>query len=156
MTTSRITAVWRLSTIADDSSIVDLCIALNAEDPGPDPVSPENMRRTLATLRSEPSRGRAVVLQGDEGNIGYALLISFWSNELGGEVCTIDELYVVPAARNVGLGASLFERILDGTLWPTKPVALTLETTPSNTRARSLYERIGFVEQNITMRLRIS
>lgn len=86
--------MWRDAVPADDEAIVRMCAALNAEDPGPDPVPTENMRRTLPTLRESPARGRAVVLEVDRQVAGYALLISFWSNELGGEVCVIDELYV--------------------------------------------------------------
>jgi hypothetical protein len=68
-----------------------MCMELNAEDPGPNPVQPQHVRRTLAKLREEPNRGRAVVCDVERRTVGYALLISFWSNELGGEVCNIDE-----------------------------------------------------------------
>jgi hypothetical protein len=38
-------------------------------------------------------------------------------------------------------------------LWPGIPVALELEITPTNAKARALYERLGFaVKRNTTMR----
>jgi hypothetical protein len=40
-----------------------------------------------------------VVCDVERRTVGYALLISFWSNELGGEVCNIDELFVAPVYR---------------------------------------------------------
>jgi GNAT superfamily N-acetyltransferase len=152
-------AGWRLASETDDLRIVSMSAALNREDPGPNLVPKAHVIRTLRTLRSEPWRGRAVVIDaataplGDVPElVGYAFLIAFWSNELGGEVCTVDELYVVPAARGGGLGGSLFDQLLHGELWVPKPVALELETTPDNARARRLYERNGFVGKNLKMR----
>jgi hypothetical protein len=31
---------------------------------------------------------------------GYALLIPYWSNELGGTLLYVDEIFVIPEARN--------------------------------------------------------
>jgi hypothetical protein len=91
--------MWRLATAPDDEPIVSMCMALNTEDPGPNPVQPQQVRRTLAKLREEPNRCRAVICDVEGRTVGYALLISVWSNELGGEVCNIDELFVAPLYR---------------------------------------------------------
>ncbi|HLK85729.1 MAG TPA: GNAT family N-acetyltransferase [Candidatus Binataceae bacterium] len=146
--------MWRAASIDDDESVVAMCMALNAEDPGPAPVSPQQMRRTLAALREKPIRGRAVVCDVAGDAVGYALLISFWSNELGGEICTIDELFVLPEHRGRGLATALLERLAGGdrSLWPAEAAALTLEVSPGNQRARALYERLGFERRNLAMR----
>src|SRR5450755_4116031 len=99
--------VWRIADSAEDETIVRMCLALNAEDPGRDPVPAENTRRTLLALREAPLRGLAILLELDGRPCGYALLISFWSNELGGEVCSIDELYVEPEQRGRGYATHL-------------------------------------------------
>ena len=147
--------MWRLATVSDDESIVSMCMALNTEDPGPAPVPPRQVLCTLARLREEPYRGRALVCEVNSYPAGYALLISFWSNELGGEVCNIDELFVAPAFRGRGLAANLFTTLIasEQRLWPEKPVALALEVSPANERARALYERLGFHGNNLSMRL---
>ena len=81
---------------------------------------------------------------------------AFWSNELGGEVCTIDELYVDPEHRGRGHATRLLEELsarsapgLEGM------VALALEVTPDNARARRFYERIGFRGANVALQLRL-
>jgi ribosomal protein S18 acetylase RimI-like enzyme len=147
--------MWRVATASDDEAIVTMCLALNAEDPGPKPVTPQQVRRTLAKLRDEPKRGRAVVCDVEGRTIGYALLISFWSNELGGKVCNIDELLVIPDYRGRGWATSLFYGLATGepSLWPNRPAALALEVASQNQRARALYERLGFRGKNIAMRL---
>ena len=148
--------MWRLAQPADDDALVAMCAQLYREDPGPAPVPADQMRATLAALHREPWRGRAVVLEVRERLSGYALLISFWSNELGGEVCDVDELFVVPELRNQGYGTSLFDAIARGELWPTPAVALELGVTPGNTRARRLYERLGFTAVGVSMVRRLA
>jgi ribosomal protein S18 acetylase RimI-like enzyme len=137
--------MWRLARKDDDERIVELCLALYAEDPGTRAVDPAGMQETIRTLRAEPARGRLVVLDDGAGVAGYALLISYWSNELGGEVCHIDELYVATPARGRGHASELVRSLAgDGGPWGSVPVALQLEVTPANAGARSLYERLGF------------
>jgi GNAT superfamily N-acetyltransferase len=141
--------MWRPSTPADDAAVVGLCLGLNREDPGPRPVTASQVRRTLRALRAAPLRGRAVVLERNGQVVGYALLIAFWSNELGGETCVVDELYVVPELRGRGLGARLFQDIdRRRSIWPRRPVAVSLEVSPRNARARAFYARLGFRRTN--------
>jgi GNAT superfamily N-acetyltransferase len=149
--------MWRSAVPADEEAVVGMCLALNAEDPGPQSVPAENMRRTLHELRQAPVRGRAVVLEVDSHVRGYALLVSFWSNELGGEVCTIDELYVQREHRGSGHATHLLQCLAARSEpWLESIVALALEATPGNIRARRFYERLGFRAANVAMQLRLS
>ena len=145
---------WRAASSSDDDAIIAMYRALYEEDPGPEPVAIVRIRRTLARFRDRPESGRAVVLHADGRSVGYALLIPFWSNELGGEICTVDEIYVQPAWRGQGYASALITSLSTASnLWPEQPVALELEITPTNARARALYERLGFsIKKNTTMR----
>jgi GNAT superfamily N-acetyltransferase len=148
--------MWRLAQPSDSDALVEMCAQLYREDPGPAPVPAEQMHATLVALRREPWRGRAVVLEVRERLSGYALLIPFWSNELGGEVCEVDELFIVPERRNQGYGTSLFAAIARGDLWPTSAVAIALGVTPDNARARRLYERLGFTAVGVSLVRRLA
>jgi GNAT superfamily N-acetyltransferase len=141
--------MWRIALTADDESIAEMCSLLYIEDPGQSPIPPENIHRTLTMLRSDPKRGRAVVLDIEGKLSGYALLIAYWSNELGGEICQVDELFVTRERRNQGYGSALFNAIED--LWPGTIGAIALGTTPNNVKARRLYQRLGFTEIGNTM-----
>lgn len=143
--------MWHLATESDDDVLVEMYLGLCREDPGPLPGDARHMRETLATLRRDPWRGRAVVLDVGQQVAGYALLIACWSNELGGEVCEVDELYVTRDLRGRGHGTALFEAIERGDLWPLPLVAIALGITPGNTRARRLYERLGFAPVGVSM-----
>jgi len=143
--------MWRDSTPSDDDAIVALCSALNAEDPGPNPVPATHVRATLERFRAEPHRGRAVVYDVD-GPAGYSFLVPFWSNELGGLALVIDELFVAATHRSRGAASALLSRLIEGSPWSAGCVALLLETTPDNHRARRLYERHGFAGKNLGFR----
>lgn len=146
------TSSWRPAARLDYDAITGLCLALNAEDPGPLPVGQEQIRRTLATFEAEPWRGRAVVLDLGGQVAGYALLVSVWSNELGGEVCVVDELFVGPEWRGRGMGSSLLDELATGSeLWPTPLAAVALEVSPANARVGGLYRRLGFAGDNVSL-----
>ena len=89
-----------------------MSLALDQEDPASRPVLASQIRATVARLREEPLRGRAVVLDSDGSDAGYALLVSFGSNELGGDSGTIDEIYIRPAWRSRGWGSRLIESLI--------------------------------------------
>lgn len=143
--------MWRAAVPEDDEAIVEMSLGLYEEDPSDYPIDASQIRRTLSTLRAEPWRGRPVVLEVGGQAAGYALLISFWSNELGGEVCDIDEVYLRAPYRGRGHGSLLFDLLERAELWPAPPAALTLLVSPTNGRARALYERLGFRGRNLSM-----
>lgn len=148
--------MWRTATPADDEAIVALCQALYIEDPAADPVPVESIQRTLDFLREQPGRGLALVLDCAGSISGYALLIAFWSNELGGETCAVDELYVVPERRGRGWAARLLRELAEPDHpWALGAVALTVETTADNVEARRLYARAGFGGSNLALRRRL-
>ena len=147
---------WRISQPNEDDLIVDMCLALNREDPGPQPVGVNQIRDTLVELRANPLRGRTAVLELDGRVEGYALLIAYWSNELGGEICNIDEIYIRPDRRGRGYGRALVQALVAGNfIWPGCPAAIALEVNPANERSRAFYSRLGFIHSpNLHMLLR--
>jgi len=133
--------------------VIELYLALYREDPGSVPPDPSRARRTLEVFRGAPARGRCLVLEEAAGVEGYALLVPYWSNELGGLICTIDELYVEPRARGRGRATELLALLEAGALGWEPPVALELEVSRANARGRALYLRAGFrAVENETLR----
>lgn len=145
---------FRLATAVDDDALIRLILSLYREDSSPDRPTETSARMALLTLRETPAWGHAIVIE-DAGTIaGYALLISFYSNELRGRVCVLDELYVAPSFRGCGIGRAFLEALAGRSLPVfSDAVALELEVSPKNKRARALYANAGFAPiRNTTMR----
>jgi GNAT superfamily N-acetyltransferase len=125
--------------------LVAMMQALYAEDKSELPVDQSRFAINVETLVAKPSVGCIVLFRQGEHLCGYAPLIPYWSNEFGGTVLFVDEMFVIPDVRNRGIGRSFF-KFLDQTR-PFGPVALALEVSPDNTGALRLYESLGFRQQ---------
>ncbi len=136
--------MWRPAIPEDHGRVVELYLALYREDPGSIPPDPSRARRTLELFQETPARGLCLVLEQDGQVDGYALLVPYWSNELGGLICTLDELYVERRARGRGRATELLRLLEDGALGWEPPAALELEVSRANARGRALYLRAGF------------
>lgn len=131
---------YRAFTAPELPEFEDMVLALYAEDPSGEAITRDKVRRTAAELLARPDKGRIVLFVAGEQTIGYAIVIPYWSNEYGGDIATIDEVYVRPPWRGRGIGSDFIEHV--ATEW--RVVALRLEVTPRNERAMALYRRCGF------------
>jgi GNAT superfamily N-acetyltransferase len=74
---------------------------------------------------------------------GVAYVSLTWSLEHGGQSCWLEELYVLPALRERGIGTELLRGVLD--LARTRGLAaVDLEIEASHARVAALYGRHGF------------
>jgi RimJ/RimL family protein N-acetyltransferase len=126
--------------------VAQMMKALYDEDPEDHPLAEEHINRTFDQLSAHPDYGKILVFESGKQIIGYAVLINFWSNEYGGIVLSIDELYIVPEFRSQGI-ATHFIQFLHDTRF-NNAIALELEVIPYNTRALKLYEKLGFETSN--------
>jgi len=123
-------------------AVVEMMTALYAEDAAGHPVSASHFPETIGHLMNSPQEGRIVLFRESGTVVGYALLIPYWSNEFGGRIVFVDEIYVRPEDRNRGIATAFFETLRNQR--PFGAVALALEVSPENGKARRLYETLGF------------
>jgi ribosomal protein S18 acetylase RimI-like enzyme len=116
--------------------------ALYYEDPVDKRISAKKVSRTVRELRRNPCKGEIIIFEKDNVAIGYSILIFYWSNEYGGDILNIDELYVKPEQRERGVATSFLKHI--SRTFKDKIVAVQLEVSPSNTRALDFYRKLGF------------
>jgi len=106
-------------------------------------LSPERLDSAVAGMIDVPERGALLIaLDGDEP-VGLAVLSYAWTLEHGGRVAWLDELYVVPARREQGLGAALLARAQE-VATSLGCNAIELEVDAEHRRAERLYQRAGF------------
>ena len=129
--------------------VVTMMRALYSED---EPAIVPDHRRfplTIEFLHQEPSRGRIILFTEEASICGYSLLIPYWSNEFGGTLLFVDEIFVIPGSRSRGI-AHRFFNFLDRER-PFHAVAVALEVNPANERALRLYESLGFSHRRALM-----
>lgn len=83
---------------------------------------------------------RCYIIEHENGVAGYALTVLYPSQEFGGNVLWIDELFIKPEYRGKKLGGDF----LDFAAKSAKKVLLRLEVEPDNERAIALYRAKGF------------
>lgn len=110
------------------------------------PVPEQHFLQTfqLAALGNPYMRGLMIEEGGKRA--GYALISFTYSNEVGGMVLLLEELYLADEFRGRGLGTKVINWIreeYDGLV-----KRYRLEVTQQNTGACKLYERLGFERIN--------
>jgi GNAT superfamily N-acetyltransferase len=116
--------------------------ALYVADCEPEKMNADKIDRTIAFLTANPGAGEIILFEAEGRVVGYSILINYWSNEYGGIVLYIDELYLCQEYRGKGMGTE-FIRYLVRTGY-NQCKALSLEVVPSNSKAMKLYMRLGF------------
>lgn len=104
------------------------------------PVPPEYHRRTFEELLRSDVYLKACLFVPEGHPVGYGLLSRSYSPEAGGPVVWVEELYIRPQARGMGLGSAFFswlERSLPAARY-------RLEVEPDNLGALRLYRRKGY------------
>lgn len=101
----------------------------------------EQTRRAFAGLLAEPRWGTVLVAELRGKAIGYAVVTLGYSIESGGVEALLDEIYL--DVRGQGLGSILLDRVL-AEARGRGAQRLFLETEAANERARALYLRRGF------------
>jgi ribosomal protein S18 acetylase RimI-like enzyme len=129
-------------TLSDAERVSLLVQAFYTEDPSLKPIKRESISATFHTFLTQPNRGKILVIRDDTAIIGYAILVYVWSNEFGGDILTLDELYISPDKRSLGIGTKVIEHLCSTEKGHC--VAVQLEVNPENVLAKKLYQKLGF------------
>lgn len=104
-------------------------------------VPRENFEKTFDLLMKGTPFAKGYIFEEKEKILGYALLALTHSQEAGGEVVWIEEIYLLPEERGKGVGKEFFSF-----LEKEFPSArrFRLEVEKENEKAVSLYKQMGF------------
>lgn len=124
----------------DYMELVGMVNSLYSEDPEGQPMNISKVAATINEYKKNPEKIRIIILEKNNAIIGYSIIVYFWSNEYGGNILIVDELYIKEKFRNEGIGSYFIKWLGDND----EVVAIQLETTPSNKRVFNYYIRLGF------------
>ncbi len=104
-------------------------------------IPEKNIIKTFNELIKSETYAQCYIFEKDGEKAGYALLAKTFSQEAGGEVLWIDEIYILPEFRSKGIGSNFFNFIKENS----NAARLRLEFCPSNQKAIEVYKRQGFL-----------
>ena len=105
-------------------------------------VGEEHFRSTFEELMRSDEYALCYIFELDGEVAGYSLLAKTYSQEAGGKVLWIEEIYVSPDFRGRGIGKAFFEFLLKKL--PSDVKRLRLEVERENSGAVKLYKSFGF------------
>lgn len=109
------------------------------------PIPDKNHEKTFDLLMEGTPYATCIMFRSDDKTkiYGFALLALTYSNEAGGMVVWLDEIYVKPQYRCRGITGEFFKFIEKEY---SDAARIRLEAEPDNERAAKLYARNGFTE----------
>lgn len=135
---------YRIYEPRDKTQLEEMIFSLYNEDPEGEPISLPKINDTINALTKFTEKGSIVIFEEQGIVVGYSILIFYWSNEYGGDIISIDELYVKPEYRGKRYGTNFMSYLTD--VYKNKAKGFMLEVTPSNNRSYKYYQRLGFIE----------
>lgn len=113
-------------------------------------------RDSLLQFIADSGLGRIWMILGDSRTIGYIVLTFGFSFEYGGKDAFLDEIFIMKAHRNLGIGSKAVDFLVENAL-SFGVQAIHLEFNKGNATASSLYTKKGFdISQRVLMSKRLS
>lgn len=106
------------------------------------PIPQSHIEKTFDLLIQGSPLTSAYILEKNGRRCGYALLAHTWSQEAGGEAIWIEEIYVLPEYRGLGLGKEFFAFLEQNFAATAKRFRMDVEK--ENEGAVRLYRSLGF------------
>lgn len=120
-------------------------------------ASPEDdgLLELMRVLITDPSQGAMFIARDGERAVGFATLDWKWSSLKGARVGYLEDLFVDPNARGMGIAGALIE-ICAGRCRELGMPAMLWLTAPDNHRAQKVYDRSGataetFIEYDLEL-----
>jgi GNAT superfamily N-acetyltransferase len=133
----------RLATAADVPTLVALMREFYAESGYP--LAEAAAARTFEQLLAAPAYGAVWLMRVDDRPAGFVVLTVAYSMEYGGLRGFVDDLFVAPASRRVGVAAHALDTVRRH-CHTVGVRALLVETSLENDTAVRVYRRAGFGE----------
>lgn len=107
-------------------------------------VDTHNFEKTFDELMRDDTYAEGYIFETDGAVSGYALLAKTFSQEAGGIVIWVEEIYIKPAFRGMGQGKEFLKGIIARLGHGVSRIRL--EASECNGRAVKLYRSLGFTD----------
>ena len=103
-------------------------------------IPEENITRSFTEFTGGTPFGDAFIFEENGETVGYGVLAYTYSQEAGGKVVWLEEIFIAKEFRGGGRGSAFIDYVTNNI--PAK--RYRLETEPENEKAAALYVRKGF------------
>ncbi|MCR6641035.1 MAG: GNAT family N-acetyltransferase [Sporocytophaga sp.] len=131
---------------ADRTMVVSMIQDFYNVDPSGKSKTEEQIYKTFEAFEKHPDYGLITIFNDGNKIVGYCVIVNFYSNEYGGLILNIDELYIIPEYRGKGISTDYVKYLKERK--DIEFVAMELEVLPYNARALKLYEKLGFMKSD--------
>lgn len=126
----------------DRDSFILMVTAFYSSDAVLHSIPVENILETYNEVISCSPYLKAYIIEKDQEMAGYGLLSFTYSNEAGGMVVWVEELYITPKYRDLKLGSQFLDFVKGK--FSSKAKRFRLEVSKSNKSVQQLYESKGY------------
>ena len=106
-------------------------------------LDPETLSLGLTTLLKDESKGMYFVVEDGQQPVGCCMITYEWSEWRNGTVWWLQSVYIVPSHRRRGIFRQLFDNVMAQVNSDPGLAGLRLYVDKRNTRAQTVYARLG-------------
>ncbi|MBI2949894.1 MAG: GNAT family N-acetyltransferase [Verrucomicrobia bacterium] len=133
----------RRASIADVEQLVTMMVEFYSESPYT--LNPQRAVDAFTALLADERLGHVWFIQANSRDVGCVVVTLCYSMEHGGLTAIVDDFFVRPTFRGLGLGKAALAEIRD--FCASQGVrALHVETGRDNPAALAVYRRAGFID----------
>lgn len=103
-------------------------------------------QQLIRQILENPSLGSLWLVVDENRPVGYVVLTYGFALEFGGKTALVDELFIDEPFRGGGRGRRVLQQIQEAAT-ELGVLVILLQTEKYNSRAKQLYESVGFVDQ---------
>ena len=145
-------AAYRILKKRDLGRLLELVFAFYSEIGKKESISREKVERTVESLLGDSGMGTVFMVEKEQDLIGYAIVVNRWSNEHGGNILRVDEIYIAPPWRRNGIAGDFINLLCK--VAPQGSVAVEVEVEGAARKAAALWRRLDFKDNGARVMIR--
>lgn len=128
----------------DAEELTNLSMLLYQEIPSRKDRAENKIVATIRFYEENPNMGAVLMIENPETVIGYAIVFRFWSDEYGGLMLGMDELFIRREFRGRFVASQFIHSLMDAEKQDPCFAGMELEAHPGNAVAAGFFENAGF------------
>ncbi len=127
--------------LSDREKYIEMTTAFYSSEAVEHAVDPRNFDMAFDEMMRSDTYVECWIIEENAQIAGYIMLLKTYSQEAGGICIWLDEVWIEPEFRGMGIGGNAIKQVMD---IHSDAARFRLEYSDANPRAAQLYRRLGF------------